>query len=209
LNKDPGKLTITTQDGGFSGSNTDYENLFLIDCRAAAGGSFQLTTCISFFKPVANWNQAGLICYNDDDNYLKFVYEWQSSFGARMFTVGIETKGRAAEVHFRAHQGLDSVWLRVTKRGKHYTFSTSLEGRTFLPTGHPAWDSTGLFQGRILWGDGSVRQVGLFANNGSDTRAPEIDASFDFFEVRSFSDKGERPKEAIAAHKESINVETP
>lgn len=103
LTKDPGALTITTWHGGLHGSSTDYENLFLTDCPGAAGGDFQLTTCTFSFKPVAIWNQAGLVFYSDDGNYLQFVYEWNFGSGGRIFTVGIETEGRFSTVHFRAH----------------------------------------------------------------------------------------------------------
>ena len=43
---------------------------------------------------MAPWNQAGLICYNDDDNYLKFAYDWASNMSYRVISVGIETEGR-------------------------------------------------------------------------------------------------------------------
>ncbi len=208
LTKDPGALTITTQEGAFCGTNTDYENLFLTDCPSAAGKDFQLTTCLSSFKPVAHWNQAGLICYNDDDNYLKFVFQWSTMSDAPVFTVGIETEGRFSFVHFLAHPELERLWLRVTKRGNRFTFSTSLDGKTFLATRYPEHDSTGLFQRGVVWGDGSVRRVGLFAKNGTDITAPEIDASFDFFEVRSLSNKAELVEKGFFAHEKKTNVET-
>jgi len=61
LSKKPGTLTITTQDGTFHRGRTDYKNLFLIDCPTAWGEDFQVTTSILSFKPVAEWNEAGLI----------------------------------------------------------------------------------------------------------------------------------------------------
>jgi len=119
----PGSLTITTQDGALA--NADYRNLFLIDCPALPQQDFQITTCISSFKPVALFNQAGLICLNDDSNYVRFVYQWGDDSGGPEFETG-----RAS---FKAPQELERVWLRITKRGNRYTFSTSLDGRTFLP----------------------------------------------------------------------------
>ena len=186
LSKNRGMLTITTQEGDFSPS--DYKNLFLVDCPAAAGGDLQITTCILHFEPVADWNQAGLICYNDDDNYLKFVYEW--SVDQRILTVGCATEGRSPLVRFRADSHFERVWLRVIKQDNHYTFFTSLDGESFLQRRTPISDETGLFQDDLLWGDGSVKKIGLFAQNGPSFLSPEIEASFDFFEVRAIPAKG-------------------
>jgi len=207
LSRHQGTLTITTQEGAFSALKADYENLFLIDRPAPLWEDFQLTTCMSSFKPIAHWNQAGLICYNDDDDYLKFVYQWTTMPAGRVFTVGIETEGSFSFIHFLPRQEAERVWLRVTKRGCRYTFSTSFDGRTFLPTGCPEHDRTGLFQGGVVWGNGRVKQVGLFAKNGPDTRAPEIDASFDFFEVRSVGAPPGAPEEEASDRNREMNLE--
>jgi len=99
LTKNPGTLTITTQEGGFARSSTNYKNLFLIDCPAGAGGDVQITTHISPFKAVAEWNQAGLICYNHDDNYLKWDCE-KSTDAPAVFALGRETQGRFETAYF-------------------------------------------------------------------------------------------------------------
>ncbi len=173
LTKKPGTLMITTQRGGLSRSSNDYKNLFLIDCATGASEDFQITTHISSFKPVANWNQAGLIFYNDDDNYLKWVYEWADH---PRFTIIGETNGRRMTSRWiNAPAHLEEIYLRITKRGSGYTFWTSLDGKSFHR------------RGRFKWGDGRVKWVGLLAINGMPPRATalEVDASFDFFEVRA------------------------
>jgi hypothetical protein len=48
----------------------------------------------------------------------------------------------------------------------------------------PIWDGTNAFAGGLHWGDGSVKKAGILAKNGPGSEAPEIDVSFDFFEVR-------------------------
>jgi hypothetical protein len=208
LTKQLGALTITAQDGGFEESNTDYENLFLTDCPSAFGSDFQVTTCISSFTPMPHSNSAGLILYKDDDDHLSFFYEWHSERDVRAFVTGLETQGRFRYVAFRAEDGLEKVWLRVTKRGNRYTFSTSLDSTTFVPRTYPFEDTTGLFQGDVIWGDGSVKQVGLFAVNGSGIRAPETDAAFDFFEVRSLAPDTERGEETASSSEKESDVET-
>ncbi|NQT83632.1 tetratricopeptide repeat protein [bacterium] len=207
LTENQGTLTITTQDGGFARSDNDYKNLFLIDCPAAEGGDSQLTTCISSFRPMASWNQAGLIFYNDEDNYVKFTYQWASRLGP-VFSVAVETQGRLIHTNMVAPRELERVWLRITKRGRRYTFSTSLDGETYLPTRYPESDFTRLFQRAAFWGDGTVKQVGLFAKNGSGTEAPEIDASFDFFEVRSLPGLAGHATEAIPSGRAEVDGRT-
>lgn len=192
LTKKPGTLTITSQQGGFTRSAQDYKNLCLIGCPAAWGKDFQLTTRLSSFKPVADWNQAGLLCYNNDDNYLKFVYEWGSGFRRPTFTVGLEDPQNGFSflaACFQAHAGAEEVWLRVTKRGNRYTFFTSLDGMTFIRQALLTEDNSRLVGDAVSWGDGSVRRVGIFAKNDTGSAAPEVDASFDFFEVRAVPGK--------------------
>jgi tetratricopeptide (TPR) repeat protein len=192
LAKNSGALTITAQDGGLKESNTDYENLFLVNCPPTASRDFQVTTCLSSFAPMPHSNRAGLILYEDDDDYLTFCYE---SWFVPAFRVQVENDGQYGHVLFRAEHASEKVWLRVTKRRNRYTFSTSLDGSTFVPKTSTFGDSRGLFQGDVIWGDGSVKQVGLFAVNGSGIRSPETDAHFDFFEVRSLSEKAQQAQE--------------
>jgi hypothetical protein len=195
LSKKPGCLTITTQEGGFAEAATSYKNLFLIDVPAA--GDFTITTCISSFAPVADWNQAGLICYNDDDNNLKFVFEHA---GSPCLTALAETNGERASAYFPpARQPRKTivrllsdplgvrkeepkpVWLCIMKHGNRYSFLASLDGRAYRMCTSPVVSSEGFENGTINWGDGAVKKVGLFAKNGPMSSAPEIDASFDSF----------------------------
>jgi len=192
LSKKPGTLTITTQRGAFQRDQTDYRNLFLTACPCAPGQDFQLTTCISSFKPVAKFNQAGLICWNDEDNFLNLVYAWTLGPGVvpeieaqRVFTVWAEEQ-MFMWACFPADQQLQKIWLRMTKRGNQYTFSASVDGKSFVPLESPLVDRLGVLDGGVQWGDGTVKRVGLYANNAS-RGAPEIDASFDFFEVKALT----------------------
>jgi len=184
LTKNPGTLTITTQEGGFHGSATGYKNLFLIDCPAQPGEDFQITTHISSFKPVGPWNQAGLVCWQDEDNYLKWVYEQAPNDS--VFTLLSETAAQSIRQVFSAPAELDSLWLRINKRRNFYTVSTSLDGQSFVSR-----------QTR-RWGDGTVQRIGLVAKNGSNTAAPEVDAAFGFFAVRTVP--AETPAEEAAKY---------
>lgn len=205
LAKNPGTLTITTQDGGFAELATDYENLFLLDYPVAAGQDCQVTTRISSFKPATSFNQAGLVFYEDDDNYLKFDYEYNHMSGGRAFNVGTETEGHFRNFCFPANPESDGVWLRVIKRGNRYEFFTSLDGEVFAAELYPCFDPGGIFQDGVAWGDGRVQRVGFFAKNASRAGAPEIDASFDFFEVKVLPPKPRRAEKGISALEEKAN----
>jgi len=170
LTRNPGTLTITTQQGSISKGDSDYENLFLIKCPAKASKDCQVTTCLKSFEPMAEYNQAGLIFYHDDDTYLKWVLVWKA--GAIFLTVGCERNGRfVTQSNLPDRQG-GTVWLRVTKRGNRYTLSSSVDGKSYRD------------HREIAWGNRAVRRIGLLGKNGKGRKFPQIDASFDFFEVR-------------------------
>jgi regulation of enolase protein 1 (concanavalin A-like superfamily)/tetratricopeptide (TPR) repeat protein/predicted Ser/Thr protein kinase len=205
LEKVPGTVTITTQRGGLYGTANDYENLFLVPNPAS---DFQLTTRLTSFYPVSPQDEAGLVCYNDDDNYLKFDYEWCDPAHDRACQIVIETNGEPVFIGFRAPESPQQLWLRIEKRDNRYTFFISHDGETFLHKRFPHWDNTGLFQGDLMWGDGTVKYVGFFALNDSGSLAPEIDASFDFFEVRALSASVDPPQKSPSPIREQGDVKT-
>jgi hypothetical protein len=176
LTKKPGTLTITTQDGHFKEANRSYKNLFLIDTPLMECQDFQITTCLSDFRPLEAYNQAGLICWDDEDNYLEWVYQKMRRRGLN-FNAGVEADGPTRYTYIQADGPFDKLWLRITKRGKSYECSSSIDGKSFT------------VRAVENWGDGSPKQIGLFAINGSLTNPPGVDASFEFFKVVAVPDK--------------------
>lgn len=173
-----GKLTITTQRGTIHGAEKaagepSARNLFLIDNPLSKDADFVMTTCISDFTPTQAYQQAGLLCYDDDDNYAKFSYEPNGNKGGQLFILVLETEAKPQ--HFPAAEvsDLKRVWMRLTKHGKSYEYATSTDGKSF--TVHGAQE----------WGDGAPKKLGLVAKNGGPDGVPEIEANFDFFELRS------------------------
>ena len=83
LTKNPGQLTITTEKGTLGGNEVlrgaPSKNLHLIPNPVADDGDFVMTTCIVGFKPTMIWQQAGLLVYDDDDNYLKYDMEFSGA----------------------------------------------------------------------------------------------------------------------------------
>jgi regulation of enolase protein 1 (concanavalin A-like superfamily) len=176
LTKKSGALTIRTKKGHFSKDNRKYENVFLIETPVTNDKNFQITTCVSSFEPRACWNEAGIVCWDDEDNYVKLVYEWA---GALAFTVGHEVGGVDSYTYTKAPPDIEKIWLRITKRGSSYECSTSTDGKSFA------------VRHSVTWKKDSPGKVGLFANNGSFWfgPVPDLDASFDFFEVSTVPPK--------------------
>ncbi|MBN9518093.1 sigma-70 family RNA polymerase sigma factor [bacterium] len=176
LTKHPGALTLTTQEGTmYEGyGQTRPKNLYLIANPVAAGGDFVVTVRLVGFAPVAAYHQAGLVLYDDDDNYLKFVHEWAwFRGGGTCLAAVVEEAGKAIGRHPDPPDGGDSLWLRVIKRGGWYEIASSRDGEQFTSHGEMGWRS------------GGPRWLGLVAKNGGSGEAPEIDARFGFFELRS------------------------
>jgi uncharacterized protein (TIGR03067 family) len=185
LVKHPGKLTITSQRGTIHGNEkadalsqgTQAKNLYLIRNPASQGGDFVVTTRIDSFAPTTNWQQAGLMIYDDDDNYLKCDLEWDRRAPSAVVPVLLrETNQQSDFFSVVPPREAESYWLRVTKHGKLYQYAYSTDGQNYGVVGEKPW------------GNGAPKWVGAFAKNGGNPLAADIDAQFDFFEVRSLTD---------------------
>ena len=184
LTKHPGFLTITTQFGDLIERRSTAKNLYLT--RAPKSFSnIQLTTCIDLFRPQANWNQAGLLCLTDEDNYVKFTVE-NNPQGGRHFVMIGESNGRP-EIKSAADPmpTAQKLWLRITTKNGAYQFSVSADGNLFQICGSQPWGRRNGLE--------SPQWVGLMAINGPDQAAPNIDASFDYFEVRRLETRQHYP----------------
>jgi hypothetical protein len=181
LDKHPGKLTITTQRGSIHGKQKqdDYgggiqaKNLFVIDSPFCNGEDFAMTTCVENFTPQTPYQQAGLICYDDDDNYLKWGYEfcWPKGAG-RTFTCVREIAAKSNFDVADAEPGITKYWLRIIKRGNKYQYAYSYDGEDYVTVGEQTW------------GDGKPKKLGLLAKNGGNPDAPELECQFDFFQLQ-------------------------
>jgi len=179
LTRNRGKLTITTQPGSIYGDELDVEhavaakNIYLLPNPAPGNEGFVVTTCIESFHPKKPYQQAGLIVYDDDDNYLKWVME-HARYGPS-FTFVHETNRSAVGDYngVRSEPILARFWLRLVKRANFYQYAYSIDGEEFTVVDE------------VVWGDGAPQSVGILAKN--DRVPDEIDAIFDCLEVRSLT----------------------
>ena len=192
LDKVPGTLSVTSQKGSFEYARDNFKNIFLVDFPAGQSDDFQITTCIKDFKPTEIWNQAGLVLWNDKDNYFKFVYEYgegppPNNAEKLLFTAGREISGSPNYAWFEAEQKPQTMWLRIIKKGKLYELYNSTDGKTFNPIkvilpARMTKDNT------VPVLSVPIKSIGIFTSNYASDNAPEIDANFDYFEFKLLSD---------------------
>lgn len=170
----PGYFTLTTQAGDIRDHWNRAKNLHLVDNPIPDGGDFVMTTCLDSFKPISPWHQAGLLLYDDDDNFIKLAFEF-SHVGYRILDFSREENrvGPGRRISFDPDS--ERIWLRLTKRGKLYEPASSTDGVNY--------EVYGVFP----WADGFPKQMGLSAMNGGS--AMPLEAHFDFFEVRPLAEE--------------------
>ncbi|MEV4760295.1 ThuA domain-containing protein [Micromonospora sp. NPDC049559] len=161
-----GALVLPTSVGDLYGTRNDATNLVL---QPAPGGAWQATTKVTL-PTTADYQQAGLLVYGDDENYAKLDLLHS---GSRRIEFIRETAGtpRNEGADSAAAPAGDSVYLRLTSDGSNLSAAFSADGQTFTPVGRAA----------ALAGIVNPK-VGLFALNGGTT-APVVDATFDWFQV--------------------------
>ncbi|MCO8271636.1 ThuA domain-containing protein [Actinoplanes sp. TRM 88003] len=161
-----GVLKLPTAVGDLYGGTNGATNLVL---QPAPGGAWQATTKVTL--PVtANYQQAGLIVYGDDDNYAKLDVLYSGSRRVEFIRENAATPRNESSDATAAPAG-DVVYLRVSSDGTNLTAEASADGVTFTPVGRAA----------ALAGIVNPR-VGVFALNGN-TEAPVVDAAFDWFRI--------------------------
>ncbi|MEE6260404.1 ThuA domain-containing protein [Plantactinospora sonchi] len=160
-----GNLVLPTSVGDLYGSRNDASNLVL---QPAPSGAWQATTRVRL-AAAANYQQAGLIVYGDDENYAKLDLLYN---GSRRIEFIRETAGTPRNESGDSTAAPAGEWLhlRLTSDGTNLTAAYSADGQTFTPVGRSA----------ALAGI-TEPKVGLFALNGG-TDAPVVDAEFDVFQ---------------------------
>jgi hypothetical protein len=159
------ELLITTQNGTLAGAANSTRNILTFD---AASGDYYVTTKLSF-SPTAAQQEAGLILYLDDDNYVS-VSRARTTAG-NVFLATNEAAG-VTTVNSVADTLGSTVYLKLDKDGDQYSAYASSDGVNW---GTPIFTYTRTFTVPI----GQKLMTGLYAQNGNGTGAAEIEAKFD------------------------------
>jgi regulation of enolase protein 1 (concanavalin A-like superfamily) len=148
--------------------------MFLIPNPLAGKGDFRITLGVTRFEPTTPYHQVGLLCYLDDDNYLKWTFEanWRNP-GTTNLVLVRETNQESEHDLVVELANPKRFWLRVAKQGNDYQCSYSTDGWKFTVVG------------KLPWGDGAPKYVGFLAKNGGTPDTPEIDAVIESFDLAS------------------------
>ncbi|MFY1634308.1 ThuA domain-containing protein [Solwaraspora sp. WMMB335] len=160
-----GALRLPTGVGDLYGDRNDATNLVL---QPTPDGAWQAITKVTL-PTSANYQQAGLLVYGDDDNYAKLDVLYSGSRRVEFIRETAGTPRNEGADATDAPAG-DTIYLRLTSDGTNLTAAYSADGQTFTPVGRQA----------ALAGI-TDPQVGVFALNGG-TEAPVVDAVFDWFQ---------------------------
>lgn len=165
LTKNPGWLEIIARPGYVGGGNLD--NVLL---RPIPNGNFEIETKLNF-KPVGDYQIAGLLIYESAANYLQFgraFCDAPSVCAKDGFYVDLSTNGNLDGQNLATPaENTEIAFLRLRREGNKYTAYASHDGQEWRLIGEKTSDMNPLF-------------IGLMA--GQAWSAPQP-AQFDYFIV--------------------------
>ncbi len=186
----PGILQITATGGDMALACRNHQNLLLQD---ALSENFEIQTKVTI-RPTQNYQQGGLVIFEDMDNYIKLDLLWSDAFinDGNESGEGIELLSEQKGVFTpawpawpRAYLKLDNdgVFLKIRKEGAWYDGYYSKDGQQWIRLGSISVPTI------------ANPQVGIFAlgsNNAPNcTHAvPDIPVDFDFFHLNSIGTSG-------------------
>jgi regulation of enolase protein 1 (concanavalin A-like superfamily) len=167
LSAAPGSMRITAQTGDLYASVNNQKNILL---QEAPEGDFTINTKLTFpAKPSSNYQQAGLVIYQDDDNYVKLV---RGYFNGNAFEFDKEVSGVFGYSGTADTITATTIYLRITKVGNVYTGYYSTDGTNYTQVGTTQFTNF------------TSIKVGMISNLGGDGTT-EINADFDYFNISS------------------------
>lgn len=119
LTEAPGSLTLHATRGELHEGTNNLANVFV---RAAGSDDFEITTKVTA-EIVRNHQQAGLLIYDNDDNYIKLGHVWDTSGSTgKSLETAYEVNGTYLKAsNMAAHPGSDTVYLKLKKQGNMYS----------------------------------------------------------------------------------------
>ncbi len=184
-----GALAITTEAGDITAANNNAANVFVQSANTDWTIDTKLTCSAAPAMPAQN---AGIVAYQDDDNFVKFVYSAQmgrrgGAGGGASLTILSEDGGNTkATVNARV-AGVENnvVWLRLQKKGTTYTAFYSVDGKKFTEAGQVEAELKDIQAGLIAC-DGVMPSFGGFRMPAqAPAQAQPMKASFEMFRIVS------------------------
>ncbi|HWM09524.1 MAG TPA: PKD domain-containing protein, partial [Solirubrobacteraceae bacterium] len=166
-----GELTLPAAHGDFFGATAPNNNPNIL-LQPAPSGPWTMTTRLTF-NPNENYEQAGLLVYGDDQNYVKADYVYANGRGLEFLR---EAGGTAAG--FGGFVGIatepTTVDMRITSDGTTLRAYYRFDGEPWTPYGEPA-----------LLASVPNPKIGMYANDSNATVTTIDDAVFDYFRIQA------------------------
>ena len=185
-----GALAITTEAGDITAANNNAANVFVQSANSDWTIDTKLTCSSAPAMPAQN---AGIVAYQDDDNFVKFVMSAQmgrrgaAAPGGASLTILSEDGGNTkATVNARA-EGVENnvVWLRLQKKGTTYTAFYSADGKNYTEAGQVEAELKDIQAGLIAC-DGVMPSFGGFRMPAqAPAQTKPMKASFEMFKIVS------------------------
>ena len=144
LTEKPGAIQLTTGPGDIAQAGNDASNILL---QSANTDWTVETKMVCANAPAAPAQNAGLVAYACDDNFVKFVYAATFNYrrpadagpAAGQLQLMVEENGQQKSLTSLSLEGVagvnDALWLRLVKQGDSYTAYYSTDGRKFEKVG--------------------------------------------------------------------------
>jgi PKD repeat protein len=165
-------LQIDVPNGDIYGTNNTGPTNFIL--QNAPSGDWTIQTRVDGTAFTEQYQQAGLLVYGDDDNYLKFDFIVDNTAGqpvVRRIEYRSEIGGTVQSPQPQIADLTSAVWhLRLVKTGTTYTASYSANGTDWTP-----------FEPLTNAAVGATPKVGLFSLGGAQQASKPV--SFDYFRL--------------------------
>ena len=163
-----GKLTLPAAHGDFFANGANNNPNILL--QPAPSGPWTMTTRLTF-NPNENYEQAGLLVYGDDANYVKADYVYANGRGLEFLREANNVAaGFGGFVNINTRP--TTVDMRITSDGTTLRAYYRFEGEPWTPYGEPA-----------ALASVPNPKVGIYANDSNATVTTRDDAVFDFFRI--------------------------
>jgi PKD repeat protein/glucose/arabinose dehydrogenase len=165
-----GGLTATMVQADVAGANKNY----FLQTADHTSPDYVLETKLSAWTFVGEFRQAGILIWQDDNNYVKFnAISDSTNTRINRFEIRSKVAGTTANgPNLNAPADLSAgIWLRLTKSGTDYSAEVSFNGTTWQSVGaavsNPAMDMKfGLYTAGVN-GAGGTATFDYFKVNGS------------------------------------------
>ncbi len=198
LSKKPGSLIITSSKGGIAEESNDAQNIIL----QSANTDWTIETkIVCSRKPTGFSENAGIVAYQDDDNFVKLVY--RASFGRRGFgrrgtgeqpgavELSVENGGNQKSSATISMDEIikdnNTLFLKLVKKGDVYSAYCSSDGKKFEEVGNANIVLKDINAGMIACDGAAPPRMARFRRFMPQNNEPSLpfEVAFDYFRIKN------------------------